>query len=120
LDFATHKLAPRAGSNRDFLKELEKTMSLIIFPHNNLKPELKALLSSDLRRTTATQVNEAVLIRQNQRREAAIRELVRMRAWAETSARNKKKDLPETMVLGLSAEGGESGEGGLHEPMITT
>jgi hypothetical protein len=120
LDFATKKLAPRAAANRDFLTDLEQTMSLIIFQHDSLKPELKALLSSDLRRTTATKVNEAVLLRQNQRREAAIRQLVRMRAWAETSARSKKKDLPESVELGLNAEGNESGEGGSHEPMITT
>ncbi|KAG7286943.1 hypothetical protein NEMBOFW57_006443 [Staphylotrichum longicolle] len=119
LDFATKKLAPRAATNRDFLNDLEKTMALIIFPHDQLQPELAALLSSDLRRTTATKVNEAVLLRQNQRREAAIRQLVRMRAWAETSARSKKKDLPESIELGLNADDMEFGESG-HEPMITT
>ncbi|KAK4125422.1 hypothetical protein N657DRAFT_642139 [Parathielavia appendiculata] len=119
LEFASKKLAPRAASNRDFLNDLEQTMSLIIFSHDNLKPELRALLSSDLRRTTAAKVNEAVLLRQNQRREAAIRQLVRMRAWAETSVRGKKKDLPESIELGLNADGAEYGESG-HEPMITT
>ncbi len=119
LDFATKKLAPRAATNRDFLNDLEQTMALIIFPHDTLQPELAALLSSDLRRTTATKVNEAVLLRQNRRREAAIRQLVRMRAWAETSARSKKKDLPDSIGIGLNEENMEYGEGG-HEPMITT
>lgn len=119
LEFATKKLAPRAATNRGFLLDLEQTMALLIFPHDNLQPELAALLSSDLRRTTATKVNEAVLVRQNQRREAAIRQLVRMRAWAENSARLKKKDLPETIELGLNADNMNHGESG-QEPMITT
>ncbi|KAL2022606.1 hypothetical protein VTK56DRAFT_4950 [Thermocarpiscus australiensis] len=119
LDFASNKLAPRAATNRDFLDDLEQTMALLIFPHDNLRPELAALLSSDLRRMTATKVNEAVLLRQNQRREAAIRQLVRMRLWAETSARSKKKDLPDSIELGLNGENMDSGDNG-HEPMITT
>jgi hypothetical protein len=119
LDFATKKLGPRAATNPKFLNDLEQTMSLLIFPHDKLKPELAALLGSDLRRTTAAKVNEAVLLRQNQRREAAIRQLVRMRAWAETSARSIKKDLPESIELGLSSDSMDYGENG-HEPMITT
>ncbi len=118
LDFATKKLAPRAATNRDFLNDLEQTMALLIFPHDSLQPELAALLSSDLRRMTATKVNEAVLLRQNQRREAAIRQLMRMRAWAETSARRNKKDLPESIELGLNADNMEYESG--HEAMITT
>lgn len=119
LDFATKNLAPRAATNRQFLNDLEQTMALLIFPHDNLKPELAALLSSDLRRTTAAKVNEAVLFRQDERREAAIRQLVRMRAWAETSARSKKKDLPESIGLGLGPDNADNSENG-HEPMITT
>jgi hypothetical protein len=119
ITFATENLGPRAAANREFLNDLEQTMSLIIFPLDKLKPELAKLLSPDLRRNTATEVNEAMLLRQNQRREAAIRQLVRMRAWAETSARSKKKDLPESIELGLNADNAESGESGL-EPMITT
>jgi hypothetical protein len=119
VEFATKKLGPRATTNRDFLLDLERTMALVIFPHDNLQPELAALLSSDLRRTTAAKVNEAMLVRQNQRREAAIRQLVRMRAWAETTARSKNKDLPESLELGLNADNMEYGEGD-HEPMITT
>ncbi|KAL2263981.1 hypothetical protein VTK26DRAFT_3765 [Humicola hyalothermophila] len=122
VDFATKNLGPRAAANPEFLNDLEQTMALVIFPHDeNLKPELRALLSPDLRRNTAAKVNEMVLRRQNQRREAAIRQLVRMRAWAESSARAKKKDLPESIELGLDNPDGmdytsESG----HEPMITT
>jgi hypothetical protein len=119
VDFAVEKLGPRAATNTKFLGELEKTMSLLIFPHDSLQPELAALLSSDLRRDTATMVNKAVLQRENERREAAIRQLVRMRAWGETSARSKKKDLPASIELGLNADSMGHGDG-QHEPMITT
>jgi hypothetical protein len=122
LDFATQKLAPRAATNPVFLKDLEQTMALLIFPHNDkLQPELAALLHSDLRRKTAIQVNEAILFRQTQRREAAIRHLVKMRAWAETTARFKNKDLPTRLDLGLNGEENDEGtrvDG--HEPMITS
>jgi hypothetical protein len=119
LEFATKKLAPRAARNVDFLKDLEKTMALLIFPHDSLAPELGVLLRSDLRQNTATKVNESILERQARRREAAIRQLVKMRAWAETSARAKKKDLPDRLELGLHGEDNEYHENG-HEPMITT
>lgn len=119
VEFATMKLGPRAATNRDFLRDLEQTMALIFFPHDKLQPELAALLSSDLRRSTAAKVNEAVLLRQTQRREAAIRQLVRMRTWAENSARSKKTDLPESIELGLNADSMDFNDGG-HEPMITT
>ncbi|KAK5658216.1 hypothetical protein OQA88_2191 [Cercophora sp. LCS_1] len=118
LDFATKKLAPRAALNKEFLKDLEKTMALLIFPHESLAPELDALLRSDLRLNTATKVNEAILERQARRREAAIRQLVKMRAWAENSARAKKKDLPDRIELGLYGEDDYNENG--HEPMITT
>ncbi|KAK3391103.1 CTLH/CRA C-terminal to lish motif domain-containing protein [Podospora didyma] len=123
LDFATNKLAPRAATNSEFLRDLEKTMALLIFPHDNLQPELAQLLHSDLRRNTAIKVNEAVLVRQTQRREAAIRHLVRMRAWAESSARSKKKDLPERIELGLNGDDNDFHDvihANGHEPMITT
>ena len=65
LDFATRKLAPRAAVNQDFLKDLEKTMALLIFPHDSLAPESEALLRSDLRPNSATKVNEAIHERQS-------------------------------------------------------
>ncbi|VBB74073.1 Putative protein of unknown function [Podospora comata] len=126
LDFATQQVAPRASINEQFRVDLERAMSLLFFDHDsNLSPELKDLLSSDLRRKTATKVNEAVLVRQDQRREAAIRALVRMRAWAESSARSSKiKDLPPDIDIGLNGENAVEFQGltetNGHEPMITT
>ncbi|KAK1751979.1 CTLH/CRA C-terminal to lish motif domain-containing protein [Echria macrotheca] len=119
IEFAQEKLAPRAAMNEEFLPDLEKTMSLFFFPHDSLVPELAALLKSDLRRTTATKVNEAILRQQANRREAAIRGLVRLRAWTEASVRTKRKDLPDRIELGVFGDGAENNDGG-PEPMITT
>lgn len=124
LDFATRNLAPRASANPAFLSDLEKTMTLLIFPHDNtLNSELKALLDSSLRLKVADEVNKAILHRQTERREAAIRHLVKMRAWAENSARTKNQDLPK-MSLGLNGDDSDAlrdrhAEND-HEPMITT
>jgi hypothetical protein len=104
LTFATTQLAPRAPTNPEFLEDLERTMALLIFSPDNLEPQLAALLHPDLRKNVADQVNKAILASQGQRRNAAIRNLVRLRAWAEDSARECKKDLPTRLELGLDAE----------------
>ena len=87
--------------NPEFLEDLERTMALLIFPPDNLAPPLAALLDPNLRKTVANRVNEAILSSQGARREARIRNLVRLRAWAEQKAREAKKDLPATLDLGL-------------------
>ncbi|CAG8974892.1 hypothetical protein HYALB_00006675 [Hymenoscyphus albidus] len=117
LTFATQQLAPRAPTNPEFLEDLERTMALLVFPPDNLEPQLAALLHPDLRRFVADSVNKAILSIQNQRRDAAIRNLVRLRAWAEKTARDQKKDLPARIELGLD-ENEDRYENG-HEPMIT-
>jgi glucose-induced degradation protein 8 len=104
LNFATTQLAPRAPTNPEFLEDLERTMALLIFPPENLEPQLAALLQPDLRKSVADRVNKAILANQGQRRDAAIRSLVRLRAWAEDSARESKKDLPARLDLGLDSE----------------
>lgn len=88
-------------------------MALLIFPHNDLEPQLAAILHPDLRRDVADDVNKAILQRQSERREAAIRQLVKMRAWAESAARAEKKSLPERIGLGLN---GDESDG--HDPML--
>jgi len=117
LRFATAELAPRAPANQDFLEDLERTMALLVFPNDNLEPQLAALLHPDLRRSVADRVNKAILVSQNQRRDAAIRNLVRLRAWAEDKTRERKKDIPDSIDLGLNGDD-EMHENG-HEPMIT-
>ena len=46
-------------------------------------------------------MNEAILQNQGARKEARLRNLVKLRAWAEQKAREAKKDLPEKLDLGL-------------------
>ncbi|KAI9679285.1 MAG: hypothetical protein M1817_005305 [Caeruleum heppii] len=101
LNFATTELAPRAPTDPDFLEDLERTMALLIFPPDNLAPQLAAILDPSLRSSVGNRVNEAILLSQGRRREARIRSLVRVRAWAEQKARQQKKDLPVKLDLGL-------------------
>ncbi|RDL30484.1 Uncharacterized protein BP5553_10362 [Venustampulla echinocandica] len=115
LSFATKELAPRAPTNPEFLEDLERTMALLVFPQESLEPQLAAILHPDLRRTVADRVNKAILSCQNQRRDAAIRNLVRLRAWAENTARDSKKDLPARIELGLDARNDGRGD----SPMIS-
>ncbi|ORY59715.1 CTLH/CRA C-terminal to lish motif domain-containing protein [Pseudomassariella vexata] len=122
LDFATEQLGPRAPTNSQFLEDLEKTMTLLVF-RDTVDPPVAELLKPDLRRDVADKVNKAILQRQQQRRDAAIRHLVQMRAWGEEAVRKEtKKDLPARIELGLN--GDESDKDGLqengHEPMIVT
>ncbi|KAJ5504523.1 LisH dimerization motif subgroup [Penicillium fimorum] len=101
LDFATAQLAPRAPTNPQFLADLERTLALLIFPSDKLAPSLASLLDPALRKEIATQVNEAILQNQGARKEARLRNLVKTRAYAEQKAREAKKDIPETLDIGL-------------------
>lgn len=74
-------------------------MALLIFPADKLTPQLKVLLDPSQRQSVATSVNEAILQTQGERREARIRSLVRIRAWAEQKAREAKLDIPENIQL---------------------
>ncbi|KAG9953393.1 hypothetical protein KCU85_g1263, partial [Aureobasidium melanogenum] len=117
LEFATSQLAPRAPTSPAFLQDLERTMALLIFPSDKLTPQLKQLLDLSLRQTVASQVNEAILSSQGQRREARIRNLVRLRAWAEQRAREtKSSELPDKIGLGLETQSDDYADG---EAMIT-
>jgi hypothetical protein len=91
-------------------------MALLVFPPDNLEPQLAALLHPDLRRSVADSVNKAILRCQNQRRDAAIRTLVRLRAWTENTARDSKKNLPALLELGLDDRDDRNENG--HEPMV--
>jgi hypothetical protein len=116
LNFATTQLAPRAPTNPKFLEDLERTMALLLFPPDNLEPQLAELLHPNLRKDVADKVNKAVLASQGARRNAAIRNLVRLRAWSENSARDGKKDLPGHLEIGLDVDSGESNG---HDAMVT-
>ena len=119
LTFATNQLAPRAPSNPEFLEDLERTMALLVFPPDSLEPNLAALLQPGLRQSVADRVNKAILTSRGQRRDARIRSLVRLRAWAENTARDGKKDLPARLELGLDGDEKDEAQENGHEPMIT-
>ncbi|PWY82183.1 CTLH domain-containing protein [Aspergillus heteromorphus CBS 117.55] len=102
LEFATLQMAPRAPTNPQFLEDLERTLALLIFPADNLSPSLAPLLHPDLRKEIANRVNEAILLNQGTHKEARLRNLVKLRAWAEQKAREAKKDIPEKLDLGLT------------------
>jgi hypothetical protein len=85
------------------LKDLELTMSLLIFlpaPAGTLQKELTELLEPSLRRNVASKVNEAILTNMGTRGESRMRSLVRLRHWAEFKAKDVGKDIPH-MPLGL-------------------
>jgi glucose-induced degradation protein 8 len=117
LEFATTHLAPRAPTNSSFLADLERTMALLIFPPENLSPQLAELVDPKLRCVVANRVNEAILDSQGATREARIRKLVRARAWSEKMAREggagtgsgRKIDLPDRLELGLDELPGVEG-----------
>lgn len=79
-------------------------MALLIFPAEKMTPQLKELLDPALRQKVARTVNEAILESQGERREARIRSMVRLRAWAEQEGRNAKLDLPEKIHAGLGVD----------------
>ncbi|GAP85911.2 putative ran binding protein in the microtubule-organising centre [Rosellinia necatrix] len=124
LKFAQTKLGPKATVKQEFLEDLEKTMSLLVFPQDDsLDSSLSALLQPSLRRDVADQVNQAILEYQHQRKETAIRQLVQMRVWSEEVARKDcKKDLPAVIELGLDNDDADIHDPiqNGHEPMITT
>lgn len=113
MNFAERELAPRAPTSPQFMDDLEKTMTLLMFNPKDLPPSLSTLLEPRLRKDVAQRVNEALLKEQGERTKAKLHDIVRLRVWSETKAREAKKDLPERLSLGL--EGIQNGRG--KEPM---
>ncbi|KAI0173302.1 CTLH/CRA C-terminal to lish motif domain-containing protein [Hypoxylon sp. FL1284] len=124
LEFAQTQLGPKAPRTPQFLEDLEKTMSLLVFDHDKLDPSIATLLKPRLREEVAGKVNTAMLQRQHQRHDAAIRHLVQMRAWSEETVRKEtKKSLPARIDLGLDGSDGSdnhSRAGNGLDPMVTT
>lgn len=110
LKFATSQLAPRASTSKDFLEDLERTMALLVFPTDNLTPQMSELLKPSLRWEVADRVNQAILRRQGQSVEAKIKEWVRARAWAEKEAKLAHKDIPANLKLVLDGDDEEGSE----------
>lgn len=94
INFAQSHLAPLAPSDPAFLTDLERTMALLIFPPDNLAAPLAGFLDPELRQTVAEEVNRAILEELDYEGEPRIKGLVRLRAWAERRAKEKKLSLP--------------------------
>jgi hypothetical protein len=94
-------------------------MALLVFPTDNLSPQLADLLKPSLRLDVADRVNQAILKRQGQSLEAKIKEWVRARAWGEHEARKHKKDVPSNLKLALdgSEDDGLDGSSDMDEAM---
>lgn len=110
LEFATSQLAPRAPTSSQFLEDLERTLALLIFPSENLSPQLASLVHPDLRKEIANKVNEAILLHQGARKEARLRNLVKLRAWAEQKAREAKREIPQHLDLSLFGDKGHNSD----------
>lgn len=87
-------------------------MALLIFPPDNLAPQLSAILDPQLRHDVAKHVNEAILRSLGERTRSRLLDLVKTRSWAEKRARDAKKDIPDIIDLGLDhdEDGRESRE----------
>ena len=116
LEFATNQLAPRAPTDPQFLADFERTMALLIFPADNLAPELAELIDPALRKDVANRVNEAILHSQGARREAKLRNLIRLRAWSEKKARDVGRDIPDRLSIGLEAS--RNGSHGIEDTVM--
>ena len=88
-------------------------MALLIFPHNSLSGPLSELLDPELRQTVATEVNRAILNELDYDGEAKIKGLIKLRAWAERRAGEKKISLPpEGLDLWGKRHRAENGQDG--------
>lgn len=88
LDFAQEQLAPRGEENHDFLKELERTMTLLAFKDATKSP-MADLLSSAQRQKTASELNAAILSSQCQEKDPKLPALLKMLAWTQAQLSSK-------------------------------
>lgn len=82
LDFAQEELAPRGEENREFLRELERTMTLLAFDDASKSP-VSDLLSAAQRQKTASELNAAILNSQCQEKEPKLPAALKMLVWAQ-------------------------------------
>lgn len=110
LEFAEEELAPRAPTNPQFLRDLEETMTLLIFKPGEIHSSLNYLLEPELRRVVAKRVNESILLSMDQDRRGRLFELIRTRQWAENRARQAHKEIPDRLDVGLDPPRANDGD----------
>jgi len=110
LEFAEEELAPRAPANPQFLKDLEETMTLLIFKPGGVHASLAHLLEPKMRRHVAVRVNESILLGMGDDQRARLYDLIKAREWSELQARQAKKDIPERLDVGLNPASADDGD----------
>ena len=110
LKFAEEELAPRAPANPAFLRDLEETMTLLMFKPGGVHSSLAHLLEPKMRRNVAIRVNESILLSMGEDRRARLYDLIKTREWAELKARAARKDIPERMDVGLNPTNSDDGD----------
>jgi glucose-induced degradation protein 8 len=88
LEFAQQELAPCGKENRDFLKELERTMTLLAFDDASKSP-MADLLSPAQRQRTASELNAAILTSQCQEKEPKLPALLKTLLWAQDQLKER-------------------------------
>ncbi|GAB2237995.1 hypothetical protein Droror1_Dr00015897 [Drosera rotundifolia] len=78
LDFGTELLAPMCEENQSFLKELERTVSLLAFENVEDKPHLCELLDMSRCLNIASELNAAILTSQGLLKKANLHTLMKM------------------------------------------
>lgn len=124
MAFAQEHLGPRAPENKNFLEAMEKTMCLLMIPHDQLEPNLSLMLDSRERQKAAELVNAAMVKSRSARTITSLRKLAKTRAWAEARAKQLGVAVPHKMDIGLHGEDPTSlesrfGENGNNDTVMT-
>lgn len=130
--FAQSELAPRGEQNPDFLRELERTMTLLAFGASsssfpasssaasrppslpsNAPQSITDLLQPTQRMKTAGELNAAILDSLKQGKEPKLAGLIRLSAWGEDLLEKQGLDFPRLHLgMGLGWDGGLPGASG--------
>lgn len=102
LDFAQEELAPRGEENREFLRELERTMTLLAFEDANNSP-VADLLAPSQRQKTASELNAAILNSQCQEKEPKLPAALKLLLWTQQELR-KHVSFPSMDIQSASLE----------------
>jgi hypothetical protein len=130
LNFAAAELAPRGEENPDFLRELERTMTLLAFNSAGMgvgvgaggvgvgvgegvgaPASIAELLTPAQRAKTAGELNAAILESMSQGKEAKLAGLIRLMAWGENLLENHGVEFPKMEFPVESEWGGDEGQG---------
>jgi len=105
LNFAAAELAPRGEDNPDFLRELERTMTLLAFNSAgtgasagagaSAPANIAELLTPAQRAKTAGELNTAILESMSQGKEAKLAGLIRLMAWGENMLESHDVEFPK-------------------------